>query len=64
MNQDTCIEIVRVNGVLRQAFIIDKEDERIAELPLRGIRESGGAGEMAIVTLELHGIRVKHTDLT
>lgn len=56
------IEVVTVNGILRQCFVLDDHDQRIAELPLSGIKEQGFANEMSVVTLELLSIRVKHTD--
>ncbi len=62
LNLNPRIEIVKVNGVLRQCFVIDDDGERVAELPLKGIKEAGAAGEQGIVTLELHSIRVLHTD--
>lgn len=56
------IEIVKASGILRQCFVINEEGERIVELPLRAVREQGNAGEQGIVTLELHSLRVIHTD--
>lgn len=63
MLQKSCIEILKVNGILRRAFVTNEATgARLAELPLRGFKEEGAAGGMGIVTLELNSIRVIHTE--
>lgn len=63
MEFEPSIEVVKHNGILRGVYVLDKEGERLADLPLRSVKEVGDAGTMGIVTLELHSLRVKHTEV-